>query len=305
MLDYVCEVTEEIVGQRIDQYLSQQLNDLSRSHIQKLIKAGHVTIKGKACKANYKLRLNDVIEVTIPEPEVLKIEPENIPLDIIYSDDDVAVINKPQGMVVHPAPGHFSGTLVNALMYHFKDSLSGINGVKRPGIVHRIDKDTSGLIMICKNDKAHQSIAAQLKDHSTTRKYVALVYSNIKEDEGTVAGEIGRHPVDRKKMAMVKQGKHAVTHFKVLERYGDYTLVECQLETGRTHQIRVHLTSIHHPLVGDPMYGPQGKSVKKYGAKGQLLHAKVLGFKHPSTGEYMEFEAPLPGYFQAIINKVK
>lgn len=304
MLDYDFIINEELVGTRIDRYLSEELGDMSRSYIQKLIKEGHVRINNRSCKANYKLRLNDNIQVTIPEPEVLNIEAENIPLDIVYDDEDIAIINKPQGMVVHPAPGHFSGTLVNALMYHFRDSLSGINGVKRPGIVHRIDKDTSGLIMICKNDQAHQHIADQLKDHSITRKYQALVYHNVKNDDGTITGNIGRHPVQRKKMAIVANGKHAVTHYRVLERFNSYTLVECQLETGRTHQIRVHMTSIHHPLVGDDVYGPQSKTAKKLGVHGQLLHAKILGFVHPRTGEYMEFTSKLPEHFKKVLNKL-
>ena len=238
--------------------------------------------------------------VLLPEPEELNVEPENIPLDILYEDDDLLVVNKPKGMVVHPAAGHSSGTLVNAVLYHCRGNLSGINGVLRPGIVHRIDMDTTGALVICKSDFAHQSLAEQLSVHSITRKYRAIVHGNLKEDEGTVRGAIGRHPTDRKKMAInERNGKPAVTHYRVLERFGNYTYIECQLETGRTHQIRVHMASIGHPLLGDAVYGPKKCPVKNL--QGQTLHAMVLGFIHPRTGAYMEFEAPLPEYFSTLL----
>ena len=241
--------------------------------------------------------------MALPEPVSLDIEPQNIPLDILYEDNDVLLVNKPKDMVVHPSAGHLDGTLVNALLYHCKDCLSSINGVMRPGIVHRIDKDTTGVLIICKNDKAHNCIAEQLKVHSITRKYHALVWHNLTEDSGTVDAPVGRHPVDRKKMAVnYKNGKPAVTHYKVLERFGNYTYVECELETGRTHQIRVHMTSIGHPLVGDLVYGPARQPFK---TQGQMLHAKVFGFIHPTTGEYMEFETPLPDYFEDILHKLR
>lgn len=299
-------IGEEHLNQRLDHYLSLQLPEKSRSFLQKLIKEGHVTVNEKACKANYKLRMNDRIELTIPEPKPLDIVAEEMDLNIVYEDDDLLILNKPQGVVVHPAPGHYTGTLVNGLMHYLGDNLSGINGVKRPGIVHRIDKDTSGLLMICKNDQAHQSIAAQLKEHSIKRKYQAIVYHNFKEDEGTIEGPIGRHPVDRKKMAInYKNGKDAVTHYKVLERYGNFSLIEASLETGRTHQIRVHLTSIGHPLLGDAVYGPIIKGVaKSFKLQGQMLHAKVIGFEHPRTGEYMEFDSNLPEHFAKTIIKL-
>ena len=240
----------------------------------------------------------------LPEPEELNVEPENIPLDILYEDDDLLVVNKPKGMVVHPAAGHSSGTLVNAVLYHCRGNLSGINGVLRPGIVHRIDMDTTGALVICKSDFAHQSLAEQLSVHSITRKYRAIVHGNLKEDEGTVRGAIGRHPTDRKKMAInERNGKPAVTHYRVLERFGNYTYIECQLETGRTHQIRVHMASIGHPLLGDAVYGPKKCPVKNL--QGQTLHAMVLGFIHPRTGAYMEFEAPLPEYFEKLLRKLE
>lgn len=290
---------------RIDVYLSNIMDELSRSHIQKLIKDDLVRVNNKSIKRNYKTKLDDEVQVTIPDLELVDIIAEDIPIEVVYEDDDLAIVNKPQGMVVHPSPGHNSGTLVNALMYRFADSLSGINGVKRPGIVHRIDKNTSGLLIICKNDLAHQSIAEQLKEHSITRKYNAVVYNNIKEDSGVVDEPIGRHNINRKKMAInYKNGKNAVTHFKVLERYGKYTLIEAQLETGRTHQIRVHLTHIGHPLLGDDVYGP--KSPKKFSnLNGQMLHAKVIGFIHPSTGEYMEFESEWPTHFENVVKALR
>lgn len=296
-------VTKEQAGVRIDKYLSEADPDLTRSYLQKLIKEGHVLVGDQPVKANYKVREDDSISLDLPEPEVLDVVAEDIPLDIVYEDDDVLLVNKPKGMVVHPAAGHYTGTLVNAIMYHCKDSLSTINGVMRPGIVHRIDRDTTGLLIVCKNDKAHNSLAEQLKVHSITRKYYAIVWNNIKEDEGKVDAPIGRHPVDRKKMAINhKNGKEAVTHFRVLERFGDFTLVECILETGRTHQIRVHMASIGHPLLGDEVYGP---AKRPYKTEGQALHAGVFGFVHPSTGEYMAFEAPLPKYFEDILDKLR
>lgn len=294
---------EDETGKRIDVYIAEYKDGLSRSRVQKLIEGGFVSINGKTVKSNYKLRKGDIIEVEIPDPEPLEIEAENIPLDIIYEDKDVVIVNKPQGMVVHPAAGHYSGTLVNALMYHCKDDLSGINGQTRPGIVHRIDKDTSGVLMIAKSDAAHNSLAQQLAVHSITRKYYAVVCGNIKEDGGTVDKPIGRSPKDRKKMAVVQGGRRAVTHYKVLERFGGkYTLIEAQLETGRTHQIRVHMASLGHPLLGDSVYGSEKQPFK---LQGQALHAKVLGFKRPSDGRYVEFESPLPEYFEKLLTKLR
>ena len=295
-------VEKEEAGSRLDKFLSGELPELSRSRIQKLLSQGNITRNGQTAKNSEKVAEGDHLMITLPPPEPLDIRPENIPLEIVYEDEDLLVVNKPRGMVVHPAPGHYSGTLVNGLMAHCKDDLSGINGVLRPGIVHRIDKDTTGILIVCKNDMAHQSIAKQLYDHSITRKYHAIVYGNIKEEEGTVNAPIGRSLKDRKKMGIVMDGKHAVTHYKVLKRLKKgFTYIECQLETGRTHQIRVHMASIKHPLLGDDVYGPK-KS--KYTLEGQCLHAKVLGFVHPRTGEYMEFEVPLPEYFEKLLNKL-
>ena len=294
---------DEEAGVRIDRCLSDKYEDFSRSYLQKLLKDQGVTVNGKIVKANYKLQAGDLVQTTVPdlsEPDIL---PENIPLDILYEDDDVLVVNKPKGMVVHPANGHTSGTLVNAIMYHCQGNLSGINGVMRPGIVHRIDKDTTGALLVCKNDTAHRDLAQQLKDHTIKRRYRAIVSGNLKENEGTVEGPIGRHPVDRKKMAInYKNGKDAVTHYKVLERFGNATYIECRLETGRTHHIRVHMTSLGHPLLGDEVYG-SGKN--PYHLQGQTLHAMVLGFVHPRTGEYMEFSAPLPEYFLNLLEKLR
>jgi 23S rRNA pseudouridine1911/1915/1917 synthase len=294
--------TIEKGGERIDKYLSEQLEDMTRSHIQKLIKENMVRVNGMTVKSNFKLSASDQIEVEIPELKEPDILPENIPLDILYEDQDILVVNKSKGMVVHPAPGHYTGTLVNAIMYHCKDNLSGINGVMRPGIVHRIDMDTTGSLLICKNDRAHQALAKQLKEHSITRKYHAIVHGRLKEDEGTIDKPIGRHPIDRKKMSVhCTNGREAVTHYRVLKRFQQFTYIECQLETGRTHQIRVHMSSIGHPILGDQVYGP---AKCPYKLQGQTLHAKVLGITHPTTGKYMEFDAPLPDYFQGLLEKM-
>ena len=288
-------------GLRIDKYLSSVNEQLSRSYIQKLLKSGLVLVDGKPVKASYQVDEGDVISLDIPEAVEPEIEPEDMDLDILYEDQDVILVNKPKGMVVHPAAGHYSHTLVNGLMHHCKDQLSGINGVMRPGIVHRIDMDTTGVIIACKNDMAHNSIAAQLKEHSITRRYQAIVHGVLKDDAGTIEGPIGRHPTDRKKMSInYNNGKSAVTHYKVLKRFRQYTHVECRLETGRTHQIRVHMASIGHPLLGDLVYGPGKCPIP--GLQGQTLHAGVLGFIHPRTGEYMEFTAPLPEYFAKLLN---
>ena len=296
-------VEKEMNAVRIDKFISERMDGVSRSYIQKLIKDERVTVDLRPVKANYKVNEGERVEVTLPEPVSLDIEPQNISLDILYEDEDVLLVNKPKDMVVHPSVGHMDGTLVNALLYHCKDSLSSINGVMRPGIVHRIDKDTTGVLIVCKNDKAHNCIAEQLKVHSITRKYHALVWHNLAEDSGTIDAPIGRHPVDRKKMAINhKNGKPAVTHYKVLERFGEATYVECRLETGRTHQIRVHMASIGHPLLGDTVYG---SSRNPYHLEGQALHAMILGFVHPRTGEYMEFTAPLPEYFVKLLTKFR
>lgn len=301
-MEYI--ITQEQVNTRIDKFLSDKNPDISRSYIQKLLSDGNILVNGNSAKSNYKLRLGDSISMTIPEPEEIDILPEDIPLDIVFEDSDILIVNKPKGMVVHPAAGHYSGTLVNAIMYHCKNQLSSINGVLRPGIVHRIDMDTTGLLVVCKNDLAHQSLAEQLKVHSITRKYMAIVYDNISEDEGTINKPIGRHPIDRKKQAIdVKNGREAITHYRVLERLnGKYTLVECQLETGRTHQIRVHMASIHHPLLGDQVYGPDKNP---FHLQGQTLHAGVLGFIHPRTKAYVEFHSDLPEYFQSLLERLR
>ncbi len=302
MEQYLFEIQEN-QQMRLDKYLAEQFPEQTRSYLQKLIKDGEVLVNGKSVKTGYQLSKGDEVTVNIPEPKELDVEPQKMDLDIVYEDEDVILINKPKGMVVHPAPGHTTDTLVNGLLYHCKDNLSGINGVARPGIVHRIDRDTTGILIVCKNDMSHNSIAAQLKEHSITRRYRALVHGNVKLDQGTVEGPIGRHPVDRKKMAInERNGKPAVTHYTVLERFGNYTLIECVLETGRTHQIRVHMTSIGHPLVGDEVYGPAKCPFK---LEGQTLHAMVLGFVHPRTGEYMEFSAELPEYFTDLLRKLR
>ena len=290
-------------GQRIDKYLAVELSDYSRSFLQKQLKEGNVKIGEKTVKSIYQLSEEEEITVLIPDNKEPDIEPENIPLSILYEDEQLLVVDKPKGMVVHPSAGHYSGTLVNALLYHCKGNLSGINGVLRPGIVHRIDKDTTGALLVCKTDLAHRDLAQQLKEHSITRRYRAIVHGNLKEEEGTIEGAIGRHPTERKKMAInPKNGKPAVTHYKVLEHYKNYSYIECRLETGRTHQIRVHMSSIGHPLVGDFVYGP--KKCPFPNLEGQTLHAMILGFVHPVTKEYLEFTAPLPQYFEKLQKKL-
>ena len=298
----------EDAGLRLDAFIGCSTDELSRSYAVRLIEKGLVKINGDTVTSKkHQISAGDSIEIDMPEPESLEILPEDIPLEIVYEDDDVAVINKPRGMVVHPGPGNWSGTLVNAIMFHMGDSLSSINGVIRPGIVHRIDKDTSGLLMIAKNDKAHASLAAQLKEHSVTREYTALVYDNIKEDELTIDAPIGRDERNRMRNAVGgASARNAVTHIKVLERFGKYTLIRARLETGRTHQIRVHMAYIRHPLVGDELYGPRKQTGNIEGIKvsGQLLHAGTLGFIHPSTGEYMEFHSDLPEVFLEVLNRL-
>lgn len=291
------------VSKRVDVFLNEEMEDVSRSALQKNIEKGNITVNGEKISKNYKLRLGDIVEAELPPPENIDIVPEDIPLDIMYEDDDLIVINKPQNMVVHPAPGHYTGTLVNALMFHCGDNLSGINGVLRPGIVHRIDKDTSGVLVIAKSDLAHKGLSEQLAEHSMKRVYNAIVYNSFSKESGTVDRNIDRSKNDRKKMAVVMQGgRNAVTHYKVIEKLGKYTWVELQLETGRTHQIRVHMSYIGHPLLGDPVYGPKKCP---FNLNGQVLHAKVLGFIHPRTGEYMEFNSELPDYFSSLIERLK
>lgn len=293
-------VTEEYAGQRLDKFLSVACSDMTRSAVVNLIVKGLVSVNGKEKGKNYKISVGDVVSMEVPEPVEYEAQPENIPLDIVYEDGDLLVVNKPKGMVVHPAPGNYSGTLVNALLYHCKDSLSGINGVLRPGIVHRIDKDTSGLLIVAKNDFAHQNLALQIKEHSFTREYEAVVVGNIKTDSGTVNAPIGRHHTERKKMAVTdRNSRNAVTHYEVIKRYVGYTHIRCILETGRTHQIRVHMSYIGHPVAGDTVYGSK-KGDKRL--NGQCLHAKKIGFVHPRTGEYMEFNSELPDYFKNYLS---
>ena len=295
-------VGEDEEGDRLDVYLSEQLGDMSRSYIQKIIKDKKVEVNGKIEKAKYLVKEDDKIKIEIPTPKLLEVIPQDIPIDIVYEDNDVLIVNKHQNMVVHPAPGNYDNTLVNAILYHCKDKLSSINGVIRPGIVHRIDKDTSGLLMIAKNNNAHNSLAEQLKDHSITREYEFICHGVVKEDKITVDKPLGRNPKDRLKMAIVKDGKRAVTHFEVVERFDNFTHMRARLETGRTHQIRVHALSINHPLLGDPVYGPKNS---KFKLEGQTLHAKKIGFIHPTTNEYIEFDSELPDYFKVIIKKLE
>lgn len=300
----VYKVKAEQQGSRLDQVLSQAFPEISRSFLQKRIRDGGVLVDGDVCDSKkYKVEEGQEITLAIPEPEELEVAAEPIPLDLVYEDGDMLVVNKPRGMVVHPAAGNDRGTLVNAVLYHCGGSLSSINGVIRPGIVHRIDKDTSGLLMIAKNDRAHNSLAEQLAEHSITRVYEAIVYNNFPDEAGTVDAPIGRDPKNRLKQAVTeKNSKRAVTHYRVLERFGTFTRIEARLETGRTHQIRVHMAYIHHPLLGDPVYGP---SKNPFGLKGQMLHARVLGFRHPATGEYMEFEAEPPEDFQKVLERLR
>ena len=289
-------------GGRVDSFIASYFDELSRSAAGKLIEDGSVEVNGKSVSKNYKLRKGDVLTVSIPEPKEYEILPENIPLDIAYEDDDLLVVNKPKGMVVHPAAGHYSGTLVNALMFHCRDSLSGINGVMRPGIVHRIDKDTSGLLIVAKNDFSHRLLADQIKEHSFTRKYQAVVYGNFRNDEGTVDAPIGRHPSERKKMTVtLNNSRNAVTHYRVLGRYQGFTHLELTLETGRTHQIRVHMAHIGHPVAGDPVYGPR-KVITSL--EGQCLHAYYISFTHPRTGETLTLSSPLPEYFKNFLSQI-
>ncbi|MDD6215970.1 MAG: RluA family pseudouridine synthase [Roseburia sp.] len=299
----VFEVDSSCEEERLDKYLSLIFPEQSRSFFQKLIKDGQIRVNEKTEKANYRLKTQDLIEVSIPEAVETPILPENIPLDILYEDDDLLIVNKPKGMVVHPSAGHYTGTLVNAIMYHCKDSLSGINGEIRPGIVHRIDMDTTGSLIVCKNDESHVFVAEQIKEHSVVRKYRGIVCGHVKEEEGTIHAPIGRHSVERKKMAInEKNGKDAITHYRVLEHFANYTYMEFQLETGRTHQIRVHMASIGHPLLGDTLYS-SGKS--PYKLQGQTLHAMTIGFIHPRTKEYLEVSAPLPEYFEKILRDLR
>lgn len=295
------EVKPENEGERLDKFIADN-SDISRSYAAKLCDEGFVTLSDKQLKKKDRVSVGDKIVIQIPEPTELSVEGEDIPLDIVYEDSDVIVINKPQGMCVHPAVGNESGTLVNGLVYHCGNELSAINGVIRPGIVHRIDKDTSGLLIVAKNNDAHLKLSEQLKERKALRKYIAIVNGNIREDGGTVNKPISRNPSDRKKMAVVAGGREAVTHFNVLERFGQYTLIECILETGRTHQIRVHMASIGHSIVGDPLYGIKKE---KFNLNGQLLHAKTIGFEHPSTGKMMEFSSEIPEYFENVLKKLR
>lgn len=307
-LVYEYLITVEDEGERIDKFISKNLPDMSRSYIQKLIKDKNISVNNSSVKSNYKICQNDLIKVIVPKPQELDILPENIPLEIVHEDNDIIIVNKPKDMVVHPAPGHYSNTLVNALLYYCGDKLSGINGILRPGIVHRIDKDTTGLLVVCKNDKAHNFIALQLAEHSITRTYHAITFGNIQNDSGTINKPIHRDNIDRKKMAINQNGREAITHYEVLERLYNqtkqepYTYIKCNLETGRTHQIRLHMSSIKHPLLGDTIYGPSKQPVK---TEGQVLHAKTLGFVHPSTKQYIEFNSELPEYFVNLLEKFR
>lgn len=295
-------VDEELQDIRIDKYLNEFLKDNSRTYIQKLIKNGNVLVNDNPCKANYRVQSEDRISVDIPTPVTADILPENIPIDIIYEDDDILIVNKPKDLVVHPAPGHYTGTLVNALMYHCKDNLSNINGVLRPGIVHRIDKDTTGALIVCKNDYSHNFIATQLKEHSITREYVGIVCGVVKDDKGVIDAPIGRNKIKRKEMCINElNGKNAVTHYEVIRRFEKYTLMKFNLETGRTHQIRVHMASINHPLLGDEIYN---RNKCPFKLQGQCLHARTIGFIHPTTKKYVEFEAKIPEYFLNLTDNV-
>ena len=293
------ELFSSCIGNRIDKFLSDELESYSRAYIQKLIDNGCILVNNKPIKANYKIKSGDIIDIDVPEPEIIDIIPKDIPLDIVYEDKDIIVVDKPKGMVVHPAPGHYDDTLVNALMYHCKD-LSTINGIMRPGIVHRIDMDTSGLLLICKNDTSHRIMAEKFKTHDITRVYTAICYNHFNQTDGTIDKPIARHKTDRKRMTIDEKGRRAVTHYHVLNNLKEnMSLIECRLETGRTHQIRVHMASINHPLLGDEVYGPK---VKKFNLNGQTLHAGVLGFNHPTTNEYIEFKSELPEYFKKLLN---
>lgn len=301
MEEVVFTIREDMEDERIDRCVSMLVDSLSRSYLQKLIGEGRLLVNGAPAKSSYRARLEDEVRLFLPDSEMPAIEAENIPLDILYEDPDVIVVNKPKGMVVHPAAGHYGGTLVNALMYHCGTQLSGINGVLRPGIVHRIDRDTTGSVIACKNDRAHDCLAKQLREHSVNRRYHAICHGVMARDEGTIDKPVGRHPTERKKMAVdARRGKRAVTHYRVLKRFQKFTYVECVLETGRTHQIRVHMAAIGHPILGDEVYGGGRKSPFKL--EGQTLHAKILGFTHPSTGEYVETDAPLPEYFEHLLD---
>ena len=299
MDEFCFEITEELEDERVDKCLSALIDSLSRSYIQKMVKEGRVSVNGKPVKGSYRVKSDDCVTFCLPKAVEPDIQPEDIPLDILYEDEDVILVNKPKGMVVHPAPGHYSGTLVNALLYHCGGQLSGINGVMRPGIVHRIDKDTTGSLAACKNDAAHKSLARQLKEHTVTRQYHAICQGVLREEEGVIDRPLARHPMDRKKMAVATQGgKRAVTHYRVLQRFPRHTYIQCELETGRTHQIRVHLSQNGHPIVGDKTYGVRKE---EFHLAGQLLHAYQVGFVHPSTGKYMEFTSEIPAYFEKVL----